>query len=128
MNPTEFKSKTMNKLLRESIFQLNPNTPLEDCPDCQSEKSSDNESKEFNLEQIDIAKLLVFSELSTFSIYWNSVDIFSCVVSSYFYAYLGCFGHDAINPAVEGLILLFELIFVLSLIKNFITDYTPDGE
>ena len=41
MNPVEFESKTMNKLLRESIFQLNPNTPLEDEP---SEESSDNES------------------------------------------------------------------------------------
>jgi len=70
----------------------------------------------------------VFSELSTFSIYWNGVDIFTCVVSSYFYAYLGCFGHDAISPSVEILVILFESIFLMSLIKNFITDYIPDGE
>ena len=125
MNPTEFRSKTMHKLLRESIFQLNPNTPLEDEP---SEEYSDNESKEFTFEQIDFAKLLVFSKLSTFSIYWNGVDIFTCVVSSYFYAYLGCFGHDAISPIVKILIMIFESIFVFSLCKNFITDYTSDGE
>jgi len=105
---------------------LNPNTPLEEDKPC--DESSDNESKDFNMEQIDFLKLIVFSEISTFSIYWNGLDILSCVISSYFYAYLGCFGHDAISNSVFGVIVTFEVVFVLSLIKNFITDYTPDGE
>ena len=81
-----------------------------------------------NFEVVDWSKLLVFDEKSKFSTYWNGIDIFTCIISSYFYAYLGCFGQDALNQEVEILVMCFESIFVITLLKHFITDYTPDGE
>ena len=131
ITPKEFELKDVSRFVKQSIYQLNPGTPYP------GEDSSDNDTpgqddkfdiKKLNFEAVDWSALLVFDEKSKFSTYWNGIDIFTCIFSSYFYAYLGCFGKDAINAQVEVLIYVFEAIFVFSLLKRFITDFTPDGE
>jgi hypothetical protein len=40
---------------------------------------------------------LIFGENSFVSSLWSSIDIFSCIVSSYFYAYVGTFGFGSLS-------------------------------
>lgn len=83
-----------------------------------------------------IWKYFIMAENSALSILWNFVDIFSCIFSSYFYAYLAAFGmkdpsqgsdgnDDAVFSTIE---MVYESIFILSILKQFLTEYTPDGE
>jgi hypothetical protein len=70
---------------------------------------------------------LVFRENSWASNLWKSIDIISCIVSSYIYAYMAAFGVAALDSTTYAMYIVFEGVFVLSIIKNFTTEYKSDG-
>ena len=57
------------------------------------------------------------------------LDTFCCLASSYMYAFLACYGHESERSTsefwLEG---AFELIFFISIVKNFLTDFKVPGE
>ena len=52
----------------------------------------------------------------------------SCLSSPYIYAYFALHGHQEGEKWPLWITITYESIFVISLLKNFITAYTPDGE
>ena len=53
-----------------------------------------------------------------------------CLASSYFYAWLAAFGHEGTlkeEMFTHKFEFGIEIFFVLSMAKNFLTNYTPDG-
>lgn len=67
---------------------------------------------------------------SKFSAIWSTFEIFCCLTSSYIYAWVSCFGTEGgiSYDHLHVMIIVYELIFFLSIVKKFITDYIPDGE
>lgn len=81
---------------------------------------------------------------------WTVFDIMCCLASSYFYLWLATFGEDQKGAktnqcypnmskaekaqfdqdgaATYQIVLAFEIIFLVSIITKFLTDYRPDGE
>jgi len=70
---------------------------------------------------------IIISCKSQFSTCWHFVDIISCITSSYFYAYLATFGFDSIDYSGTIVVYIYESVFVVSMIKHFLTDFEPDG-
>lgn len=70
---------------------------------------------------------LIFMENSWISNIWKSIDIISCIISSYIYAYMAAFGESSLSESAYILYILFEAVFVISIIKNFTTEYKSDG-
>ena len=59
---------------------------------------------------------------------WDILDTACSLVSGYFYAWISCFGianeyYDLLVTAI-----IFEVIFSISIMLRFVTDYTPAGE
>ena len=52
----------------------------------------------------------------------------SCLFSPYIYAYFALHGHEEGEIGPLWITIIFECIFFISILKNFITAYTPDGE
>jgi hypothetical protein len=83
--------------------------------------------KSINIEIFEIWQLLVISESGKFNIVWRYIDIVMCIVTSYYYAYLGAFyviGDDSHNTALWVL----DVFYSISMIISFLTDFTPLGE
>ena len=59
---------------------------------------------------------------------WKFFDGCLCIMSSYIYVIMGTFSEDQIGRHYIYMEYAFETIFLLSMIKCFVTDYTPDGE
>lgn len=88
----------------------------------------------------EIWKYFIVGEQSAFSAVWAFFDIICCISSSYLYAYIAAFGmkdfgytkKDPIGHDQEEFFIsveiTFEIIFMLSIIKQFLTEYTPEGE
>ena len=88
--------------------------------DCLRGKKSKHK-KEFSF-----TDMIVFKENSAFSGFWYGVDITCCIISSYLYAYLGAFGSDSITKERDIVVLVFEVVFVCSMLKNFLTEYKSE--
>lgn len=69
----------------------------------------------------------IFKEHSLFSNLWFSIDIFFCIFSSYIYAFLAAFKMNEVSEDMNRLIYVIEIVFVCSLLKNFLTEYRADG-
>lgn len=70
---------------------------------------------------------MILKENSWFTSIWFTIDIISCIVSSYLYAYMGTFGGNSLSPVGDNCIQVFNIVFILSIIINFSTEYKPDG-
>ena len=57
---------------------------------------------------------------------WQYVENVSCMASAYYYSFLVAFNHDHKEAAWPNI--TFEVIFVLSIVMNFVRSYTPKGE
>lgn len=68
------------------------------------------------------------SENGIISLTWNFIEISGCITSTYIYSYLAAFGHDNDDYSIYHILAVFEGFFALSIIKNFITEYTPENE
>ena len=97
----------------------------------QSSHSNAQPEKSLKPSNLDFRQLLmekmIISEKGVISLIWSIVDIFSCISSSYIYAYLGAFGKDSDDTLMNTLITTYEGIFLITILKNFSTDYTPLG-
>ena len=40
---------------------------------------------------------------------------------------MGAFGSDSLDPTGDKIVFVFEIVFVLSIIKIFLTEFKPDG-
>ena len=58
----------------------------------------------------------------------DAIFVISCIVSPYIYAYFALHGHEQGQRIALAITIFFESIFVISILRNFITSYTPDGE
>ena len=63
-------------------------------------ESSDSQSEEQSMTEFDILDFLIFRDDSTFILIWRIINALACVISSYIYAYLACFGFD--DAQMEG--------------------------
>ena len=73
----------------------------------------------------------VISNDSTFSMVWMVIDTVACMASAYMYAFLACYGVNEDGPRDEEELLfemLWEFVFLISIIKCFLTDYRVEGE
>lgn len=59
---------------------------------------------------------------------WKFCDGCLCIISTYVYVLMATFSEQQIGVQYRYLEYGFETVFLLTMIKNFLTDYTPDGE
>ena len=71
---------------------------------------------------------IVISPDTMFSQCWRVIYIFSCLTSSYFYAYISAFGVPVHPEPLWYINMIYEGIFLISLLLNFITAYKPQGD
>ena len=83
---------------------------------------------EETVEEIDLKKMIVIDHQSLFTFIWKCIDIFCCLMSGYFYAWIGCFGIKDDQKWLKDVNLALEVIFTISILLRFITDYIPLGE
>lgn len=76
----------------------------------------------------EIFRHLIFGHKSSFIQFWDVLDTAASLLSVYIYAWIACFGIAEGSPGLIYISILFEVIFSLSIILRFITDYTPAGE
>ena len=88
----------------------------------------DEQESEDEIEAIDFKKMIVFNHQGMFIQVWNCIDIFCCLMSGYVYAWIGCFGIKKDVYILSLINITLEVIFTLSIIIRFLTDYVPLGE
>jgi len=81
---------------------------------------------EYEEENSGIAKYLIINSRGYLSAVWGGIDLICCLTSSYFYAWIGCFGNkeDSWFRLVD---IIFETIFTISILVRFTTDFIPEG-
>jgi len=89
------------------------------------EDNSDGEDLFQDEDQLPLLSWVVFSEKSTFSNCWFTCELILNVLSSYFYAWRAAY--ETFYPSFKYIEISLEAFFFLCVLKNFITDYTPDG-
>ena len=86
----------------------------------ESEEDEDDNVKEF-------LKFIIIRQNNPVYSVWSAFNVFCCLFSSYFYAYMAAFE----NPKAGDIKFLafygFELVFLISFLLNFIVEYTPEG-
>ena len=113
------------------------------------DEASDNEEKENADKEFDLTGYFIIKHEGYFSMIWTVFDILCCLASSYIYLWLATFGEDQkaagtlcypdmnesqreqFNKDASStytLVLAFEIIFLISIITKFLTDFRPDGE
>ena len=103
------------------------------------EAEKDNEMEQFGVKnkkngdsfeekesEFDLKSLLLISESSLILVFWKPLEIFSYLLSSYYYAWLMSFSSQI--ESLSPMQIFWESIFLISMIINFLTEYTPDGE
>ena len=58
---------------------------------------------------------------------WRGLVIFSCLTSSYFYAYMAAFENPHPGTFLYKINMVYEIIFLISLISNFLVEYQDEG-
>ena len=58
----------------------------------------------------------------------EAIYVMCCLLSPYIYAYFALHGHEEGERTAVWATICFECVFVIAIFKNFITEYTPDGE
>ena len=59
---------------------------------------------------------------------WYQIYVFSCLTSSYFYAFMAAFENPKQGSFLYIMDNIFEFIFYISFILNFIVDYQPPDQ
>jgi len=86
-----------------------------------AKESIDDEPEEF-----DLMKVFLISEKGWFRAIWKPIELISCLASSYYYSWYMAFIVEDVTFEIPAVV--FESIFLISLINNFLKEYTPDGE
>lgn len=91
-----------------------------------------NETKKSIQNENDFSKYIILSENSYFCMGWNVIDLICSIISSYVYGWMAVFGtieaNGDPNYAVIYLDYTFFIIFSITILITFVTDYTPQGE
>lgn len=61
-------------------------------------------------------------------LYWRSINIFCCLTSSYFYAFMAAFEDPAPGSFLQKINVIFEIVFLISMFLQFLVEYTPPGQ
>lgn len=85
-------------------------------------------SDDLNIDKLSLQDIIMTQEDSMFSIFWKFLDTFSCIFSSYLYMYMATFSEEQIGTNPFYMAFGFEILFFLTVLKSFTTEYTPDGE
>lgn len=72
-----------------------------------------------------VSDYVIFSSNGVFIVIWRAIHTISCLLSCYFYVYLSAFGLHAFGDDGRILDFVFEGIFVISMILEFLTAYKP---
>ena len=75
---------------------------------------------------IDFWEMVIISQNSKILYVWKAIYMLSCLTSSYFYAYVAAFYHPDKGWWLRTEI-NYELIFLLDIGVNFITEYYEEG-
>jgi hypothetical protein len=59
---------------------------------------------------------------------WRSFNVFCCLTSSYFYAYMAAFENPATGSFLGRLNFIYECIFTVSMLIQFLVEFTPPGQ
>lgn len=117
MNKTEFKFSMVTSKAEENLLRKEQ---LKNCD------SSDEGSGCFD--RFSLSKTLITKEDSVFSIFWRFLDAFSCIVSSYLFVFMATFSDFQVGETLYHVAIGFEILFFLSMVKCFFTEYTPEGQ
>ena len=93
--------------------------------------ASDDDSKAFENEAEDvirISEIIIISRVGKFYSVFAVLDSLACVMSSYFYSWLACYGDHYKKDTIETWVLILELFFLFSMGIKFLTNYTEEGE
>ena len=55
------------------------------------------------------------------------LNILLCIISSYIYAWIACFGTER-DGQLFNLFIIFEFLFFIIMVSNFFTDFIQEGE
>ena len=72
-------------------------------------------------------EFIVISEDNRVYLWWRSINIFCCLTSSYFYAFMAAFENPKSGSFLSNINIAFECIFLISLMIQFLVQYTPPG-
>lgn len=59
---------------------------------------------------------------------WHFLFVFSCLTSGYFYGWCALFGVEDDDHDYKVAIYIYETIFSIRIIINFLTEYIPEGD
>lgn len=100
-------------------------------------ESTETQSDEQSKTEFDILDFIIIRDDSTFTVIWRIINALACVISSYLYAYLACFGFDDVEfdehdnyhaKFLRNADMIFFIIFSLTIVINCLTEYHPLGE
>ena len=75
------------------------------------------------VKQFAFSDYLIFSTTNPMIVVWRALHTLNCLFSSYFYAYLAAFGVPVYQTTSWYLDWFFQIIFLLSMILEFLTAY-----
>lgn len=73
-------------------------------------------------------ELIILKHDNKFLAFWSVLNIFSCLTSSYFYAYISAFGVPEVGSTLSNIVFTYEIIFFIKMLLEFITEYKPEGD
>ena len=85
--------------------------------------SSQDESKKSK----PLMQYFVISQHNILYLNWRTINTIACLTSSYFYAYMAAFERSTDNESLQIVNNVYEAIFVISMVLQFLVDYTEDG-
>lgn len=75
-----------------------------------------------SIDNFDLKNFVIIDHQGKFSSIWSVIDTLCCLTSSHVYAWVACFGCSD-----NKVLIYFEIVFTLTIMKNFTTDFIPEG-
>jgi hypothetical protein len=81
-----------------------------------------------NLANKSFVDLIVIKQDNKYYRLWRGLDVLCCLVSSYFYVYMGAFNHPRYPEPLFIAMLFFETVFLISMVLKFFVEFIKDGQ
>ena len=91
----------------------------------------DNDSKAFEEEEKNnllVSNVIIIRRSGCSYGIFAFIHSILCILSSYFYSWMACYGNEYSREMFFYCTLFIELFFLLSMFIEFITDYTEEGD
>ena len=113
-------------------FNLNSQGIIDECFVLGDEKGGYDEDSDDSLVKEDdgvvkCLKFIIISQHNPVYTLWSGFNVFCCLTSCYFYAYMAAFENPTTGDFKSDVFVGFECIFFISFALNFIVEYTPEG-